>query len=123
MDEMGKRKPLFIKIAPDLTNEAVDDVIDVVVNNNVTGIIATNNTNDIQIKRKYGEFWAQKSGGLSGDDEGFRAMSTDKISHIYRQTKGSIEIIGVGGVKDAATAIEKIKAGAKVVQVVTAIRG
>jgi dihydroorotate dehydrogenase len=50
-------------------------------------------------------------------------MATDKVAHMYRQTQGKIASIGVGGVKDAQTALEKLKAGAKVVQVVTGIRG
>lgn len=50
-------------------------------------------------------------------------MSTEKVAHIYRETNGGVEIIGVGGVKNWQTALEKIRAGAKVVQVVTAIRG
>jgi dihydroorotate dehydrogenase len=50
-------------------------------------------------------------------------MATRQVAHIYRQTRGTIDIIGVGGVKDAQTALEKIKAGAKAVQVVTGIRG
>ena len=50
-------------------------------------------------------------------------MALAKVAYIYRETRGSIDIIGVGGVKDTQTALEKMKAGAKVVQVVTAIRG
>ncbi len=50
-------------------------------------------------------------------------MATEKIAHIYRETQGKIAIMGVGGVKDAASALEKIRAGAQIVQVVTGIRG
>jgi len=123
MDDMGGRKPLFVKIAPELTDEAVDDVIQVVLDNNLTGIIATNTTINQDIKAKYGEKWNNEAGGVSGDDADFRKMATAKVAYIYRETRGSIDIIGVGGVKDAQTALEKIKAGAKVVQVVTAMRG
>lgn len=123
MDEMGGKKPLFVKIAPDLTNEAINDVIQVVLDHGLTGIIATNTTINSDLKAKYGEEWRDEQGGLSGDDEDFRKMATDKITHIYKETKGKIEVIGVGGVKDAATALDKIKAGARVVQVLTAIRG
>jgi dihydroorotate dehydrogenase len=123
MDIMGKRKPLFVKIAPDLENSAVDDVIEVVRDNRLTGIIATNTTINSDIKAQYGENWRDEMGGLSGDNEDYRKMATEKVRHIYSQTNGAIEIIGVGGVKDWVTALEKIKAGAKVVQVVTAIRG
>lgn len=123
MDEMGDRKPTFVKIAPDLTNEAVDDVVRVVMDNALTGIIATNTTIRSDLKAKYGERWRDQMGGLSGDDIDFRRMATEKVAHIYRETGGKMEIIGVGGIKDAKTALEKIQAGARVIQVVTAIRG
>jgi dihydroorotate dehydrogenase len=123
MDRIGGRKPLFVKIAPELSSGAVDDVIDVVLNNSLTGIIATNTTVNQNIKARYGERWRNEAGGLSGDDPDYRRMATEKVAHIYRQTNGKIDIIGVGGVKDVQTALEKIKAGAKVVQVVTGIRG
>ena len=123
MDRMGGRKPLFVKIAPELSHEAVGDVIDVILDNGLTGIIATNTTINPDIKAKYGERWRNEAGGLSGDDPDYRKLATEKVAYIYRETKGKIDIIGVGGVKDAQTALEKIKAGAKVVQVVTGIRG
>ena len=123
MDRMGGRKPLFVKIAPELSHGAVNDVIDVVLDNRLTGIIATNTTINQDIKAKYGERWRNEAGGLSGDDPEYRKMATEKVAHIYRETQGRIDIIGVGGVKDGQTALEKIKAGAKVVQVVTGIRG
>ncbi len=121
MDKMGGRKPLFVKIAPDLTNDAVNDVIRVVMDNGLTGIVATNTTNNPELKAKYG--WGDKPGGLSGDDPKFRKMATEKVAHIYRETNGAIEVIGVGGVKDTETALEKIRSGAKVIQIVTGIRG
>lgn len=123
MDESGGRKPLFVKIAPELSPGAIDDVIEVVLDNSLTGIIATNTTINPSIKAKYGEHWRNEAGGLSGDDPDYRRMATETVAHIYRQTQGKIDIIGVGGVKDKETALEKMMAGAKVVQVVTGIRG
>lgn len=123
MDEMGGRKPLFVKIAPDLTNDAVNDVIVVIADNGLTGIIATNTTIRSDLKANYGEKWRNEAGGLSGDDEEFRKMATEKVAHIFKETGGKMEIIGVGGVKDTETALEKIKAGARTVQIVTGIRG
>jgi dihydroorotate dehydrogenase len=116
------RKPVFVKISPELTNEAVDDVIDVAINNSLAGIIATNTTEDSNIKAKYGEKWRNKPGGLSGNDEDFRKMATDKIAYIYKQAGDRLEIMGVGGVHDTETALDKIRSGAKLLQVVTAIR-
>jgi len=123
MERMGGRKPLMVKIAPELSHGAVDDVIEVVLDHGLTGIIATNTTIDPNMKARYGEKWRNEAGGLSGDDPDFRKMATEQVAHIYRESGGKIDIIGVGGVKDAQTALEKIKAGAKVVQVVTGIRG
>jgi len=123
MESMGGRKPLLVKIAPELSPGAIDDVIEVVLHNGLTGIIATNTTVNPDMKAKYGEHWRNEAGGLSGDDLDYRRMATEQVAHIYRQTKGKIDIIGVGGVKDAQTALEKMKAGATVVQVVTGLRG
>lgn len=116
-------KPIFIKIAPELTMHAVDEVIEVVTDNNIAGIIASNTTINTDIKGKYGDKWKQAQGGLSGDDADYRTLVNDQIRHIYKQTGDRIEIIGVGGVKDTQTALEKIRAGAKLLQIVTAIRG
>jgi len=121
MDFKGGRKPFFVKIAPDLTDAAVDDVIQVVLDNRLSGIIATNTTSNDQIKARYGR--SGEMGGISGDDPEFRKMATEKVAHIRKVAGGSLEIIGVGGIKDVATALEKIKSGAKLIQVVTAIRG
>ncbi len=116
-------KPVFVKIAPDLTNQAVDDVIKVVMDNGLAGIIATNTTNNPSIKAKYGSEWENQDGGVSGDDGDFRMISTIKIEHIYKQVGDKIDIIGVGGIKDTETALEKIRAGAKALQIVTGLRG
>ncbi len=116
-------KPVFVKIAPELTNQAVDEVIKVVMDNKLSGIIATNTTNNPSIKAKYGEEWKNQEGGVSGDDGDFRMISTIKIEHIYKQVGDKIDIIGVGGIKDTETALEKIRAGAKALQMVTGLRG
>lgn len=119
----GAMKPTFVKIAPELTDDAVDDVVDLVLTENLAGIVATNTTNNSELKASYGERWRDQPGGLSGDNPIYREMSTKKIAHIYRTTNGKVDIMGVGGVKDAKTALEKIQAGAKAVQILTAIRG
>lgn len=121
MEQMGGRKPLFVKIAPELTDTAVDDVIEVVIDNGLAGIIAVNTTTNETLKAKYGK--VHEAGGLAGDDPDYRRMATEKIRHIYSQVGDKIDIIGVGGIKDANTALEKIKAGARAIQIVTAIRG
>lgn len=123
--ENRNRQPIYVKISPDLTYQAVNDVIEVVLDNKLNGIIATNTTIRPDLKAKYGPKWIgpMGEGGLSGDDLEFRSMSTKIVAHIYNQVGDGLEIIGAGGVKDASTALEKIMAGAKAVQVVAAIRG
>ena len=116
-------KPIFVKISPELTNQAVDDVIEVVIDNKISGIIATNTTNNPKIKSKYGAEWKNHEGGISGDDGDYRMISTIKIEHIYKQAGNELEIIGVGGIKDTESALEKIRAGAKALQIVTGLRG
>lgn len=136
-----EKKPLFVKIAPDMDMSAINDVIEVVEKTNIAGIIATNTTVNEKIKGQYfvkdsrlskaddsgkKQTWAGEAGGLSGDNPDFRKMATEIIRHIYKEAKKrklKITIIGLGGVKDAETALEKIKSGANLVQVVTAIRG
>lgn len=123
MDEMGKRKPLFVKIAPELSDEAVNDVIGVVLDNGLTGIIAANTTTNPDLKARYGEKWRNEPGGLAGSDPHYTGMATKKIAHIYREAGNRLEIIGVGGVSNWSTALDKMMAGARAVQVVTGIRG
>lgn len=123
MDECGDRKPLFVKIAPDLTYQAIDELLEVAVQHKVTGIIASNTTTNTDLKAKYGARWRNSPGGLSGNDEDYRRITTEIISHIYKQAGDKLDIIGVGGINNAESALEKIKAGAKALQLVTAIRG
>lgn len=123
MEGKGGRKPLFIKIAPELSFDEIDDIIEIALDHSITGIIASNSANVPELKAKYGERWRNEQGGLSGDDEEYRRMTTRQVAHIYRQAGDRLEIVGVGGVKSPETALEKIRAGAKALQLVTAIRG
>lgn len=120
MDHYESRKPLFVKIAPDLTLEAVDDVIDVAITHDLAGIIAANTTINSKLKATYS--WGDEMGGLSGDDKVFRRMSTRQVAHI-KTSAPQLSLVGVGGIKDGSTAWEKIAAGATAVQVMTALRG
>lgn len=114
-------KPLFIKTTVDLTLENLDDVIEVCLHEKVSGIIDTNTTVDDSIKSKYG--WAGKPGGLSGNDPEYRQRATERMKHITRETEGTgLARIGVGAISDCDSALERIQAGAQVLQVVTAIR-
>ena len=114
--EVNIDKPLLVKVAPDLTNNAIDDVLDLATSHQLAGIVATNTTvtrpetNDAKCCRAY-----QEAGGLSGVP--LRKRSTEVIRHIHRQTQGKLPIIGVGGIFDADDAWEKITAGASLLQI------
>ncbi len=122
-DSSGNSRPLFVKISPDLSGEALDDVLRVVVDFRISGVIATNTSNNPCLKRKYGKKWGSTPGGISGNDFEYASLSTSVVSHIYRSTGGLVDIMGSGGICDAASALEKLRAGAKVLQVVTGLRG
>lgn len=123
MDKHGKRLPFFVKVDPDMPNDTLNGVIQVVTDNGLTGIIATNTTVDGDIKAGYGEQWRKAAGGLSGADEKYQTMSTERVKHIYTETGGKIDVIGVGGIYNTRTALLKIAAGARLIQIVTGIRG
>jgi dihydroorotate dehydrogenase len=113
-------KPILVKIAPDLSFDALDELLQLIEPREVAGIVATNTTitrpetTDAGLKRVYAE-----SGGLSGHP--LRQRSTEIIRHLYRQTKGEVPVIGVGGIFSAIDAWEKIRAGASLVQVYTGL--
>lgn len=109
-------KPLLVKVAPDLTFEALDEILELATRRRLAGVVATNttiarpDTADEALRRIYSE-----TGGLSGRP--LRARSTEVIRHIHRQTRGALPIIGVGGIFSAADAWEKIQAGASLIQI------
>jgi len=108
--------PLLVKIAPDLTWEEIDDVLEVAADLQISGIIAANTTigrEGLTCRRPV----VNETGGLSGAP--VRQRSTEIIRYIYRQTKGALPIIGVGGVDSVDAALEKMRAGASLVQVYT----
>jgi dihydroorotate dehydrogenase len=112
------RKPILLKIAPDLSNEQLDDIIDIVRSTGIDGIVATNTTikrDNISLKPE--EIIEIGAGGLSGKPLSIR--STDVIRYIHQKSDGQIPIIGVGGIMTPEDAIEKIEAGATLVQLYT----
>jgi dihydroorotate dehydrogenase len=122
--ENQAQRPLFVKIAPDLDWAAIEDVIALVQEYRLAGIIATNTTLErdrLGLKTKVlqatGQPIASETGGISGAP--LRQRSTEVIRFIARQSQGQIPIIGVGGIFTAADAWEKIAAGACLVQVYT----
>lgn len=114
----GQPKPLFLKIAPDLSNSQLDDVIDIAKNTGITGIIATNTTLSRQgLKESESGLNRIGAGGLSGQP--LKKRSTEVIKYIASKTQGQLPIIGVGGIHSAEDALEKIEAGAMLVQIYT----
>ena len=110
------QKPILLKIAPDLTNEQLDDVIEIVLSTGIAGLIATNTTLSREGLRSEEALTAQQ-GGLSGKP--VRARSTEVIAYVHQMSNGQIPIIGVGGIHSAEDALEKLKAGASLVQIYT----
>jgi dihydroorotate dehydrogenase len=112
------RPAILVKVAPDLSFEALDEILELVGPRQIAGIVATNTTiarpetDDTRSQSIYAE-----TGGLSGRP--LRYRSTEIIRYLYQQTNGRLPIIGVGGIFDVDDAWEKITAGASLVQVYT----
>jgi len=116
----GSPTPILVKVAPDLSFWALDEILELVKPRNLAGIVATNTTitrpqsNDAALQKIYAE-----TGGLSGKP--LRARSTEVVRHLYKQTGGQVPIMGVGGIFSADDAWEKITAGASLVQCYTGL--
>ena len=113
-----KPKPILLKIAPDLTNLQLDDIIEIVRFTKIDGVIATNTTierddlkTDSKLLMQYG------AGGISGKPLAKR--STEVIRYLHDNSKGEFPIIGVGGIHSADDALEKLAAGASLIQLYT----
>jgi len=120
--ENQAKKPLLVKISPDLDWEAIASLIELAQVHQISGIIATNTTIHrhnlkTEIVQATGSPVMQEAGGLSGAP--LRQHSTEVIRFIWQQTQGKLPIIGVGGIFTAEDAWEKITAGASLVQVYT----
>jgi dihydroorotate dehydrogenase len=111
-----KPKPILLKIAPDLSNDQLLDVIDVVKLTLIDGIIATNTTLSRKNLKSSIDLTTQK-GGLSGAP--VREKSTQVIKFLHEKSNGTIPIIGVGGIMSPEDALDKIKAGASLIQLYT----
>lgn len=112
------RKPILLKISPDLSNSQLDDIIDIISDTRIDGVIATNTTinrsNLITNKEKVNLIG---NGGLSGMP--IKNRSTEVIRYLAEKSNKSFPIIGVGGIHTANDALEKIDAGATLVQIYT----
>ena len=117
-NQMGKNMPIFVKIAPELNLQQIDEIIEIVRSTGITGIVATNTS-----KERNGLFTGPDvinkigPGGLSGKP--LKDRSTEVIRYIHEKTGGHIPVIGVGGIMSPDDAIEKLEAGACLVQLYT----
>ncbi|MEZ4884991.1 MAG: quinone-dependent dihydroorotate dehydrogenase [Chitinophagales bacterium] len=114
------RKPILLKIAPDLTNEQLDDIIAIVAGTQIDGVIATNTTIDREgLKENKDKIAAIGSGGLSGQPLAKR--STEVIRYLSEKSNRAFPIIAVGGIYTPQDAAEKLDAGASLLQVYTGL--
>ena len=109
--------PVFLKIAPDLTDEDKTDIAELAISMALDGLIISNTT--IERPKELTNAHAQEAGGLSGAP--LMERSTRLVSEFYQHTSGQIPIIGVGGIASARDAYRKILAGASLVQLYTAL--
>lgn len=117
-NQKAKRKPILLKIAPDLTDEQLDDIVDIVKQTRIDGIIATNTTISRDgLTTPANELTTIGNGGLSGKP--LKERATEVIRYLHQKSSGSFPIIGVGGIMDPKDALEKLDAGASLVQIYT----
>jgi dihydroorotate dehydrogenase len=111
-------KPILLKIAPDLSNDQLLDIIEIVKTSGIDGVIATNTTiSRDNLKATQSTLDKIGQGGLSGKPLGKR--STEVIRFLFENSGGSFPIIGVGGIHSPEDALEKIEAGASLIQLYT----
>lgn len=110
------QRPILLKIAPDLSNEQLNDIVVIIKDTGIDGVIATNTTinRDGLATKEVDKIGA---GGLSGKP--LTSRSTEVIRYLHTQSNGSFPIIGVGGIHSAEDALEKLNAGASLLQLYT----
>tara|TARA_B110000908_G_scaffold148315_1_gene180726 strand:- start:5276 stop:6307 length:1032 start_codon:yes stop_codon:yes gene_type:complete len=112
------KKPILIKIAPDLNNAQLDEIIALVAETKIDGVIASNtSTTRVNLKVSNKRLKEIGNGGISGQP--IKNQSTKVIKYLSEKSNKSFPIIGVGGIHSAADALEKIEAGADLVQIYT----
>jgi len=113
-----KPKPLLLKIAPDLTTEQLNDIVELSFQVKLDGLVATNTTiSRDNLKTGREKIQAIGAGGLSGAP--LKEKSTDVVRHLVKETNGQIPVIASGGIFKGADATEKLKVGASLIQVWT----
>jgi dihydroorotate dehydrogenase len=110
------RRPVLVKLSPDLAGEEMDETVDAIVSAGADGIIATNTT---IVRDGLHSPLAAETGGLSGAP--LRERANEACRRIYRRTAGKVPIVGVGGIFTAGDAYERIRSGATLLQVYTSL--
>ena len=108
-------KPIGIKLSPDINDEEISTIVELINKHDIQSIIISNTTD--RNRENLSDFKKSEVGGLSGQP--LKDISTNLIKKFYKETKGTIKIIGAGGVDSGQSAFEKITAGAVAVQLYT----
>jgi dihydroorotate dehydrogenase len=114
--QLEKRIPLLVKLAPDLSEQELDDAVDVILSTHMDGIIATNTT---LAREGLTSSHREETGGLSGSP--LRLRSEAVLSHLVKQVDGKIPIVGVGGIMNPDDAKKRLDLGATLIQVYTGL--
>jgi dihydroorotate dehydrogenase len=109
-------RPILLKIAPDLSNDQLDDIVEIVMETKIAGVIATNTTISREGLKSSNQL-KNETGGLSGRP--LTKRSTEVIRYLSTKSNKAFPIIGVGGIHSAADALEKLDAGASLIQLYT----
>ncbi|MAQ69654.1 MAG: dihydroorotate dehydrogenase (quinone) [Flavobacteriales bacterium] len=118
LNQTTYKKPILVKISPDLSFSQIDEVIELVIKFNISGLIATNtSSNRITLKTPLEKIQKIGAGGLSGQP--IYTRSKEVVSYISKKTNGSIPVIAVGGIFTADDAVQMLNAGASLVQIYT----
>ncbi len=118
IDTFPSKKPIFLKISPDLSERQLDDILAVSKNHHISGFVCTNlNKDRSKIAHKIHDTNLPPHGGISG--KVVEDLSNKFISEVYKKTGGKMIVIGVGGIFSAADAYKKIRLGASLLQLIT----
>ena len=113
----GTYTPIAIKISPDLDSNSLREIAELLIQNGIDGIVATNTTISRPLNKKYPN--SSQEGGLSGAP--LHDMSQKTITELKNHSRDRLSIIGVGGIRDASTAHATLEAGADLIQLYTSL--
>ena len=108
-------KPLVVKLSPDISSGEISKIIETIIKYKIAGVIVSNTTD--RNRENLADNKKNEKGGLSGQP--LKNLATNLIKKFYKETRGKIQIIGVGGIDSGQSAFEKICAGADAVQLYT----